>query len=637
MFKLYKRIVCGLKKGLSYTVVFSFLILCGPAVAVEIEKFEGDIDTGSRAEAVHLIPLLDEYGRKIFPDQHPVMPFSTRKSCGDCHDYATISKGWHFNSVDPNAKPGRVGHPWIFVDAETATQIPLSYRGWPGTYRPDELGLTAGVFIQLFGRQMPGGGAGEFETKEADEIVRRYVSGKLEVNCLACHSNHPGQDQAEYADQLNRLNFRWAATGACEFATVSGVAAKLPFGYDYLEPNMMPEAKQNAPSVVYNKNVFDDKNRVLFDIVKEVPNRRCYFCHSTKLLSDSALHSQQDVHLAAGLRCIDCHRNEIDHQITRGYESEFAQTANRLAITASCEGCHLGDETLPLPVEGRLGAPVPKHRGIPAVHFDKLTCTACHSGPWPDAKNLRVKTSIAHGLGTRDVDANDNALPHIISPVFAKDSEGKIGPHNLVWPAFWGILRDGKVSPAKYEIVRKAVITIISRKMTSEGNWAQLTGEQIKEALKSLSSAEALEGEVVYICGGEMHYLGDNGQLVSEEHNAAAPYLWPIAHDVRAAAQSLGVRRCQDCHATDAAFTFGEVAVDSPLVSDQNSVKVMTEFEDINHLYIKLFAFTFVFRPWLKAVALIASAILGAVLLLYALKALGRVTKFMVEKDSRKD
>ena len=41
---------------------------------------------GSRARPVHLIPLYDEHGDDIRPNFDSPMPFSTRQTCGDCHD-----------------------------------------------------------------------------------------------------------------------------------------------------------------------------------------------------------------------------------------------------------------------------------------------------------------------------------------------------------------------------------------------------------------------------------------------------------------------------------------------------------------------------------------------------------------------
>ncbi len=69
----------------------------------------------------------------------------------------------------------------------------------------------------------------------------------------------------------------------------------------------------------------------------------------------------------------------------------------------------------------------------------------------------------------------------------------------------------------------------------------------------------------------------------------AEPYLWPIAHDVRPAAQSLGVRRCEDCHSTGSPFFFGKVLVDSP-VEGKGGVfrKMMDMYEVGGPVYVRV-------------------------------------------------
>jgi len=282
---------------------------------------------------------------------------------------------------------------------------------------------------------------------------------------------------------------------------------------------------------------------------------------------------------------------------------------------------------------GRLGAPEPEHAGIPPVHFDKLTCTACHSGPWPDQKTLLTKTSRAHGLGTLNINKSNDVLPHVIYPVFAKQPDGKIAPHKLFWPAFCGSLKDRKVTPITLEIVRLGAEIIATEQLPRSGTWPALTAEKITEALAFASSQAPIDGEPVYICGGKLYRLDNKGKLIASEHDAARPYLWPIAHDVRPAAQSLGARRCEDCHSTNAPFFFGQVEIDSPITAKQGLVKEMVEFQNLNPVYTKLFAFSFVFRPLLKVAALGSSAILVMVLLLYGLKALACIAKVLTGKD----
>lgn len=625
---------------MTYIVVFCWLTSIASASTDTQGKLLGDVSDGSSAVSVHVIPLLNEDSEEIYPNDDPLLPFSTNKTCGACHSVELISKGRHFNAADPNVAPGQPGQPWIFVDASAAIQIPLSYRPWPGTFRPEQLGITPLQFVRLFGRQMPGGGIGKMleETENPEEILKSYVTGKLEINCMSCHNADPGQNQAEYALQIARENFRWASTAACEFASVTGSTIGIPDTYDYKIPEVFDDPKVVPPTVKYNPNTFDHKNQVFFDIVRQIPAERCYFCHSTIDLDSRTgpekWQADQDVHLAAGLNCVDCHRNGLEHNITRGYESEASVSANPLAAVSSCSGCHLPKEASSVPEAGRFGAPVPKHAGIPPVHFDKLTCTACHSGPWLTKKTHRVKTSQAHALGTLNVNKSYGMLPHITGPVFAAQPNGKIAPHDLIWPAFWASIKDQEVTPLALDIVRPIAAKVIQyNRSAHSGDWPNLTAEQIAKTLTLLSSEQSIEDEPVYICGGRLYRLNDSGQLTSQDHPAARPYLWPIAHNVRPGTQSLGVRYCQDCHSTGAAFSFGQVPLDSPLDRDQGSIRTMVEFQDINPLYMKIFDVSFVFRTWFKVIALGSCAVLAAVLMLYGLKALFCIAKTLVGKD----
>ncbi|MHC4642572.1 MAG: hypothetical protein ACYS32_13080 [Planctomycetota bacterium] len=609
-----------MRKGLLIKVVCCWLVLAFSAVVDTEGKKIGDVSDGSLSVPVHVVGLRSDEGDKISPDDEPALPFSTRQTCSVCHSYETISQGWHFNAVDVNAVPGRKGQPWIFVNPGTSTQIPLSYRPWPGVFHPEKLGISTFKFTQLFGRQMPGGGVGELESEDPEEMIRQDISGRLEINCLSCHNAAPGQDQAEYAGQVARQNYRWAAAAACEYASVKGAAVTQPDTYDPL--------MDDAIATTYRENTFDHEKKVSFNITRKVPDERCYFCHSSLDVGEHGSEewaADEDVHLAAGLTCVDCHRNGLDHNIIRGYEGEDETSPDPLTASTSCKGCH---------TEGRLGAPVPQHPGIPPVHFEKVTCTACHSGPWPEKGTHRSKTSQAHALGTHGSNKSDDALPHILYPVFAQQAGDKIAPHKLIWPAFWATLEDEKVTPVDLNLAKRAVGRSLARaKPRSLGDWPNLTEEHITKALLSLK--KTVEGEPVYICGGKLYGLDESGELLEpREHPAAQPYLWPIAHNVRPAAQSLGIRYCTDCHATDAPFFFGEVEIDTPLAAEEVANKEMIEFQDINSFYAWAFAFSFVFRPFLKIVALASCGLIGVVLLLYGLKALACVVNALAKGNS---
>lgn len=627
-----------IKAGLVAAVVMATGIFVFQSHAQEPKL--GDVSDGNRSVPVHLIDLYDEEGSVIKQDDEPLMPFSPKQTCLPCHDYHKISSGWHFNAANPDVPPGRRGQSWIFVDQQTATQIPLSYRHWPGTYRPEQVGLTPFEFVQAFGRHMPGGGVGGEENFESTEFLFRWmVSGKLEINCLSCHDAEAAHDHAEYATQIARQNFRWAAAAASGIAWVRGSAKDMPDNYDIYfgslldNPNMMP------PTISYDKTRFNAKGKVFFDIVRKVPNQRCYFCHSTKYLDEANTERwevDEDVHLVAGMVCVDCHREGLDHATVRAYDGEPLVLENPSVATLTCKRCHLGDEAQSIPRGrgGRFGAPQPEHAGIPPVHFERLTCTTCHSGPWPTKKAYRIKTSRAHGLGTHGVNRSGGALPHILSPVFVKQGDGKIAPHKLFWPAFWGRLTGKKVSPIALENVRSIAASIIQKDTLRTGDWPTVTGEQIAKVLRLLTAQESTEGLPVYTSGGKLFRLDDTGKLYEQEHPVAQPYSWAFAHDVRPAAQSLGVRGCSDCHATDASFYFSEIDVDSPLASEPNSIKRMVDFQGLNAFYARAFAMSFFFRPWLKAIICVSCVILTAVLMLYGFKGLDRILKALAGEES---
>jgi len=602
------------------------------AVAGSHEKMIGDESDGSRAHPVHVIPLLTEEGEKIGSDDDPVLPFSMSETCGACHSYGTVTGGWHFNAADSEleaAAHGRAGQPWILADARTGIQIPLSYRPWAGAFGPEQVGLNSRLFLRIFGRHLPGGGIGEIPSEEPDDIMRSMVSGNLEANCLCCHDGDPGHDQGQYAMQAARENFRWAAAATSSFASVTGSAKAMPDTYDPMMPEPPRDPKLVPPAITYKAGTFGGDSRVSLNIQREAPNHRCYFCHSSLYLEDDHTEkwtADEDVHLTAGMACVDCHRNGIDHNIVRGYEGEAEASGNVLAARSSCKGCHLPDASGSAPRAGRLGAPVPEHKGLPPVHFEELSCTACHSGPWPGDKTYLTKTSMGHKLGTLGVNKSHETLPHILSPVYARQENGKIAPHKMIWPAYWGDMRDANIAPIGFEAAIGSVGKVMAtQELPSSGGWPALSAGSIAAALKALPG---IKGKAVYVGGGSLYSLDDSGQLAEEkDHPSAKPYMWPIAHGVRPAAQSLGVRYCTDCHATDAPFFFGGVTVDSPVAADAERVKRMVEFQGIDETYAKAFAASFVFRPMLKIVALCSCAVLGLVLLLYGLRALRCVVR----------
>jgi len=457
--------------------------------------------SGSRTIPVHRIRLSDENGERITPDFKQSLPFSSRKTCGACHNYNQIGHGWHFNYGEVNAPKGRRGQPWIWYDQAIGQQIPISGRGWTNTWKVADAGLTPWTFVKNFGRNLPGGGLGESDNGMNDLSARWEVSGKLEIGCLACHSGSVMQDHSEWAKQIARENFRWASTAAAGLGEVGGMATRMPSSWTVMQ-GQNPDDNQYAiaPSVKYDTRQFDKKNRVLIDLAIKPKDQNCLFCHSVAEDGKKKKDFDEDVHTRAGMACVDCHRNGIDHMTSRNYETEAAEKGDPSLATSSCRGCHLGVEGVKgvASMGGRLGAPRPKHKGIPPIHFDKVSCTTCHSGPWPSTDLLRVRTARANRLGITGVADWVTDLPYIVEPVFMKGDDGKIAPHRVVWPALWVKEEAGVLKPLSPEAVNNAAGDIL------------LCQKSIAEVLNALNAGAGLT-PVLIASGKVLRANADNG------------------------------------------------------------------------------------------------------------------------------
>jgi hypothetical protein len=576
----------------------------------------------SRTDPIHQIPIFDEDNGTIRPGDENVRPMSSRVTCNKCHDYSKIAGGWHFNSTAPGVAPGRPGEPWIVADVATGTQIPISARGWKGTWKPDDVGISAWAFVKRFGRHMPGGGMGEnYPVDKMDPASRWPLSGNLEINCLGCHNGSRRQDQAAWATHVvGRENFRWAATAASGIAHVEGFVGKLPSSFD---PELSFQADYPAwvPHVTYRPGAMNPKGEVFFDVRRKMPAGRCYYCHTAHPAAKAERCVAEDIHMARGFACTDCHTNGLDHRISRNYEGDPSGDGTR-----TCRGCHLGDGSA-VTVSGRegghLATPRPRHAGFPQVHFDKLACTACHGGPWPQARTVRVQTSRAHGLGYHAMGFDPKGAPVIQEPVFAKGPDGKLAPHRLMYPAFWARMgTDGSLTPMLPELVAERTGWIL--KVRPNVVPKPPTKQKIYDALKALA-AEAGQGKPVYVGNGKVYTAGDANSLLTGEHEAAQPYVWPIAHDVRPTVQALGyggAAGCQHCHSTDSAFLFGQVSAAGPSELGADELAAMARYTGEDATYHKLFSTTFVFRPWLKLTAAMAACVMALVLAAYGLAGL---------------
>jgi len=601
--------------------VLAVSLVSASAGAVEAPKKQAKSD--SLAPFPHRIVLLNEEGNTINPAKDSVH-YSPAQTCGKCHDYPAISKGWHFNARQASVPAGRPGEPWIMLDEPTRTQIPLSNRAWAGTFRPADAGLNDWQFVRSFARHMPGGGVAETpSTQPADPKAYWPLSGKLQNDCMICHDGGSNYSTADRELQLKQMNFKFAATKAMGLAKISGSVQTIVDDAEAAEED--PLKSKQTPKVAWNTSSFDAEFRASLNISRASSADKCYYCHMTNQVGPGAgepWQADKDVHLAAGLTCADCHRHGTDHAVVRGYEAEGAERKDAGVAALSCRGCHMGAEAAgagSLALGGRLGAPRPLHNGIPPVHFERLSCTSCHSGPWPGEKPAMVQTALAHELGLESFERNADSPPRIAAPIFLRSVDDKITPHKAVWPNFWGRLDGEEVTPIPPTKVKAAAKDML-KEMTA-GGWGPLSDELVGKVLAALAAAKD-PGQPVYVSGGKLYRRSPDGKVTGAEHPAAKFYAWPLAHDVRPAAQSLGVRGCSDCHTTGSPIHFAKVSAQGPVAPANALTKSMYELRGDGGLIPWLFALSFMFRMMLKVISFSSAAVLTGLLVMYGLRGL---------------
>ncbi len=358
----------------------------------ELEKYVGrSLVKNGRAQAADVIPMLpqscppfylrDEHNQIIDPtiEEDANRPVSFRQTCGGaaCHDVQRITEGYHFqmgaqelypaskrgehNPVDKG--PAYFGKWRVFEQRELA---PMNFTD------PAQVDATPFDWIQNEGVFHPGGGPAEY-----DRVGRRYDivqtqdpslasayegdyyeaewerSGVAGPDCLICHL-----ETYEYslrAQQLKKLNYKWAATEASGFASVEGSVEE-----------------GDLPRLLYNTEMFGADGKVHLKI-RRPADRNCLFCHHMLAVQKRGQtwhdNYMQDMHTQQGMACIDCHRGDIRHNFAKGYSASMQVRDDLDGSIMSCEECHNNEES---------GAPKYDHPGFPQLHIDRMGCDSCH-------------------------------------------------------------------------------------------------------------------------------------------------------------------------------------------------------------------------------------------------------------------
>jgi len=576
--------------------------------------------------------LYDEEGNIIDPVNgiNAEKPYSPKQTCGKCHDYDLITQGFHFQQGKDEAASGTLAERYQWVShpgnygGNWCSPAPLyNYLSDKNNSSAKEMDMTSFTFITNgCGTCHPGGGSMEYDRdgfrydKRMEDIgftaggtnnfdgdyfqAHWNRSGVIEADCNLCHL--PEYDYKTRNDHLAKFNFKWMATVGSGLASVEGSIKDTV------------DVKLN-----YNLVKFGPDGKVSMHLVREPRNETCLNCHSKPQWKKrgSSFTEFTDVHIAKGVKCVDCHvagsmasdpriAGKEVHQFGKG-DDPSGWVRNDLDNTMrTCDDCH---------TTGYLTAPVAKHVWLPDLHLDKLSCQACHI-PQRKVKSALVQVSDVYNPGTKIsppptsvwtfYDQNMNYWNHYgeLTMFTAKDQpsdpfvpefgkyKGQIFPVNAVHSAWPGIYTEGEKGldqPKQREIYN---MWVAHRKDNSKYPGLAKITDNNSDTIPEVNTAEEIDAfinsvtaymndqgydlsgrKIVWVNNDRMYLSGNEYQILDKQYWESSPYasVYKYSHDVFPAKAGLGTNGCTDCHSFGSDMFFRQV-VKYPFGDDGNPV-----------------------------------------------------------------
>ena len=473
-----------------------------------------------------------------------------------------------------------------------------------------EIDLTSFTFVQTCGGCHPGGGAAEYDRNgnrydafardpangivsggtnnfDGDYFRARWAeTGVLEADCLMCHM--PGYNYELRKKQIKSLNFKWAATAGAGFASIKGTVknGKTPV-VSYLTGEHSP---------------FMPDGKVALHMVREIPSENCLHCHREPdwKKKGASYNHRTDVHLRAGLRCVDCHvtgRKASDpringremHQIGKGDDPTGLVRDDLDNTMRTCEDCH---------VRGELRTKIAEHRGLPPIHFDKIACLTCHvpqrqvkaalmqdstvfnSSPRISMAGKRIWTFYGPNMKPWNLYGEASAFTVEKQPLFLFDPvrswyKGKIYPMNRIDSIWIAIMdKNGNITGQPY--MKDLFKMWSSHREDPQKNWPGLTAIQddnhdgapevnrpaeIRAVLEAMTAYLKMAGEpleqrqVALVSGPRYTFDGENWFNLKYQPEpwqyTVYSSVFKLSHDIMPADSALGAGGCTDCHSSD--------------------------------------------------------------------------------------
>lgn len=527
-------------------------------------------------------------------------PYSPKKTCGACHDYERITRGYHFQQGRTNGS-GKISvsdsydskYPWnlssgMYGKLQLASAEP-SQLAKKINHHPSEIDKSSFYFAEHCGACHPGGGWGEYDRKGYlyyDEENKKFGyeiagenprldgdytsftggnekygapwdrSGVSEADCLICHLKGYQWSQRKLA--LKGRFFKHAPSVGAGWGMIK-----------FREGDDLPD-KISSIEIDYTKKEIADFENLHLQIRRRPLDENCWACHGSygekRRGYDWTL--QLDVHKVKGMDCLSCHPASNEHHLAKGdslsqtVRDDLDQTMN------TCEDCHYKRK--------ERKAPRPKHPFSPR-HLKRIACQTCHI-PF---RTLSVELVYDHTSGETQIHETSKFLsrnpldPKSMGPdekrevwyPALKDYKGKIIPVKPALPIYWGDLdeKTNIVKPIplwKIGELRKPPIKDDNGDGIPEVN----TIEEIKSFLIALKSKDRFGFPIasvpVLLKGGFLYRLDKKGGIEKIPHDQAQPIDLSLNHNIRPGFLALGSRGCQDCHSRNSPFFLRKVLID---------------------------------------------------------------------------
>jgi hypothetical protein len=551
----------------------------------------------------------DSFHKKIFLkgfDGSPLtleskMPYSPKKTCGDCHDYHQITNGYHFQQGRTDGTGKMVisdtfdpKHPWNLSSGmfgkHTLASMDLSQLAKKVNQNPSEIDRSSFSFVQNCGACHPGGGWGEYDRRgylyfneeskkfgyensegsplwDGDYTPHSHgnatygapwdQSGVSEADCLICHLK--GYQWKERGATLKGNFFKYGPSVGAGWANIK------------ISKDKSGNSKVDEVTIDYTKKEVVDFENVHLQMIRKPPDENCWSCHA---MADGKRRGRQwspetDVHKAKGLQCLSCHPSDKEHNFAKGNTLQETVRDDLNNTMYSCEDCHYRGKDKK--------APRYSHPFSPR-HLKLIACQTCHI-PFQTASADLVYEYASTGntlvYDTSKFLSNDpldpkrlipGVDPSIWYPAITK-WKGKIVPAKPLVIIYWGDL-DPSTNMVKPIFLWK--IQEFKKTPLKDDNGDGLPEvnslDEIKTFLKALKGKDKfgtpIASHPVLMKGGFLYQLDKKGEVEKTKHEQAEILEISLSHNVFSGPDVIGARGCKDCHSKKSSFFLRKVLID---------------------------------------------------------------------------